>query len=50
VADLGASIAQRLRNHASANTQDFNAVLTRYGLERLLFRLSQSRHAESFFC
>jgi predicted nucleotidyltransferase component of viral defense system len=48
MADLAASIAQRLRNHASANKQDFNAVLTRYGLERLLFRLSQSRHAESF--
>jgi len=48
MADLAASIAQRLRNHASANKQDFNSVLTRYGLERLLFRLSQSRHAESF--
>lgn len=28
--------------------EDFNLVLTRYGLERLLYRLSQSKHASDF--
>lgn len=43
-----ASITRRLRNYAATTKQDFNAVLTRYGAERLLFRLSQSKHANSF--
>jgi len=28
--------------------QDFNLTLTHYGLERLLYRLSVSRHAPNF--
>jgi predicted nucleotidyltransferase component of viral defense system len=48
MADLAASIAHKLLNHAKDTGQDYNAVLTRYGLERLLYRLSTSRHANSF--
>lgn len=43
-----ASIRARLKNHADATQQDFNQILTRYGLERLLYRLSVSPHAQSF--
>lgn len=42
------SIRTRLLNHAKQTQQDYNRVLERYGLERLLYRLSQSRYAEQF--
>lgn len=44
----GASIRARLKNIADARGQDYNLVLTHYGLERLLYRLSISEHAERF--
>lgn len=37
-----ASVKQRLLNHARQADQDFNNVLLRYGLERLLYRVSRS--------
>ena len=43
-----ASIRARLKNHADATRQDFNQILTRYGLERLVYRLSVSPHAQKF--
>ncbi|MBP6582431.1 MAG: nucleotidyl transferase AbiEii/AbiGii toxin family protein [Chromatiaceae bacterium] len=46
--DIGASIRARLLNKAKAEGQDFNLVLTRYALERLLYRLGSSSHAERF--
>jgi predicted nucleotidyltransferase component of viral defense system len=46
--DLAASIRARLLNLAKANGEDFQYVLTRYGNERLLHRLSISRHANQF--
>ncbi len=46
--DIGASIRARLLNKAKAEGQDFNLVLTRYALERLLYRLGGSSHAERF--
>ncbi len=46
--NLPASIRARLKNVADARKQDFNLVLTHYGLERLLYRLSVSPHANSF--
>lgn len=46
--NLAASIRARLLNHAKATKEDFNLILTRYGLERLLYRLSISPHAERF--
>ena len=47
-ANRAASIRARLKQRADAAKQDFNLVLTRYGLERLLYRLSISEHAPSF--
>ncbi len=38
----------RLLKLANANAQNFDLVLTRFALERLLFRLSQSAHADRF--
>ena len=43
-----ASIRARLKKRADATKQDFNLTLTHYGLERLLYRLSVSRHAPNF--
>jgi len=46
--NLAASIRARLKQHADATQQDFNLILTHYGLERLLYRLSASAHAPNF--
>ncbi|RYH30721.1 MAG: nucleotidyl transferase AbiEii/AbiGii toxin family protein [Alcaligenaceae bacterium] len=46
--DLAASVRARLLNIAKAEQTDFNAVLVRYALERFLYRLSQSAHADHF--
>lgn len=46
--DLAASVRARLLNRAKAEKSDFNGVLVRYALERLLYRLSQSAHADRF--
>lgn len=46
--DLAASVRSRLLNLAKADKTDFNQVLVRYALERLLYRLSQSQHAGNF--
>ncbi|MDP1954551.1 MAG: nucleotidyl transferase AbiEii/AbiGii toxin family protein [Polaromonas sp.] len=46
--NLAASVRARLLNRAKAEQSDFNGMLVRYALERLLYRLSQSSHAERF--
>ncbi len=46
--DLAASVRARLLNMAKAEQTDFNALLVRYALERFLYRLGQSDHAEHF--
>lgn len=46
--DLAASVRARLLNRAKAEGSDFNGVLVRYALERLLYRLSRSAHADRF--
>ncbi len=46
--DLTASIHRRLLNGARERGEDFQLTLVRYGAERLLYRLSQSQHAEQF--
>ena len=43
-----ASVRQRLLNRARAEGEDFQALLTRYVLERFLYRLGQSEHHERF--
>lgn len=46
--DLAASVRARLLNRARAEGTDFNQLLVRYALERLLYRLSVSAHADQF--
>lgn len=46
--NLGASIRARLKQHADTTKQDFDLVLTHYGLERLLYRLSISPHGSNY--
>lgn len=46
--NIGASVRARLLQVAKASGQSFDLVLTRFALERLLFRLSQSPHADRF--
>jgi hypothetical protein len=45
---LARSVQVRLAAHAKAIGVDPNLVLTRYGVERFLYRLSRSPHAERF--
>ena len=46
--DIAASVRARLLNIAKAQGADFNQVLVRFALERMLYRLSQSKHADRF--
>lgn len=46
--NVAASVRARLKNRADAKDEDYNLLLTRYGLERLLYRLSVSAHAPNF--
>ena len=43
-----ASVRQRLMNLSRERGEDFQLVLTRYGLERLLYRLTRSPHCGQF--
>lgn len=47
-ARLQASIRQRLLNIAQRDNIDFQLVVTRYGLERFLYRLGRSPHRSDF--
>jgi len=47
-ANVAASVRARLLNVAKAQGVDFNQVLVRFALERILYRLAQSQHAERF--
>ena len=46
--NIAASVFDRLKRSARAANKDFNLALNRYAAERLLYRLSCSRHAGSF--
>lgn len=46
--NLGASIRNRLLNKARAEKLDFNLLLTRYSIERMLYRLSISKQRDQF--
>jgi hypothetical protein len=46
--NVAASVGQRLRNLARERNEDFALVLTKFGLERVLFRISQSKHRNIF--
>lgn len=47
-ANLGASVRAQLLNRAKAQNVEFNLVLTRFALERLLYRLSVSEYRDQF--
>lgn len=47
-ANIPASVRQRLLNLSREKGEDFNFVLTRFALERLLYRLGESRFGEQF--
>jgi predicted nucleotidyltransferase component of viral defense system len=46
--NAAASVKQRLLNLSMKTGEDFQLLLTRYAVERLLFRLAVSEHANSF--
>lgn len=46
--DLAASVRARLLNIAKAEGSNFDQVLVRYALERFLYRLGRSPHADRF--
>jgi predicted nucleotidyltransferase component of viral defense system len=46
--NIAASVRQRLRNLAQSQQEDFQSILTRYALERFLYRLHQSNHQDRF--
>jgi len=46
--NIAHSVFQRLLNHARTNNEDFNLLLSRYGMERFLYRLSVSAHKTRF--
>jgi hypothetical protein len=46
--NMGASVRARLLDRARAQQSDFQVLLTRYTLERLLYRLSVSEHRDRF--
>lgn len=48
VTNVAASVRQRLLNLARARKEDFGLLLTKYALERMLYRISQSEHQAVF--
>lgn len=48
ISNLPASVRARLLNQARDRKEDFNMVLLRYALERLMYRLSASKHSDKF--
>jgi hypothetical protein len=48
VRDIGASVRARLLNLAKQQNQQFQLLLTRFVLERFLYRLSLTTHRDRF--
>ena len=46
--NIAASVRQRLQNLARERKEDFQLVLSRYVLERLVYRIGQSLHRDRF--
>ena len=46
--NLAASVRQKLFGLARARNEDFGLMLVKYGLERILYRLSRSKHRDAF--
>jgi hypothetical protein len=48
LSNIPASVRQKLLNLARERNENFQLLLTKYGLERVLFRLSTSKHRDIF--
>jgi len=48
ITNLGASIRQRLQNHARSANRPFDEILRFFAMERFLYRLTKSAHADRF--
>uniref|UniRef100_A0A0Q9Y973 Uncharacterized protein n=1 Tax=Candidatus Berkiella cookevillensis TaxID=437022 RepID=A0A0Q9Y973_9GAMM len=48
VSNMAASVRQRLSNLAKEEKVDFSIILTRYSLERFLYRLGNSQYSDQF--
>ena len=48
ISNISASVRARLQNLSRETGQSFELMLTRYALERLLYRISTSAYAERF--
>ena len=48
VTNISASVRARLLNRARSEQRPFNELLQYYSMERFLYRLSKSKHADSF--
>ncbi len=48
VANTAASVHQRLLNMARASSRPFNELLQHFAIERFLYRLSNTGHADQF--
>jgi hypothetical protein len=46
--NLAASVRQRLLDLARSRNEDFGLILVKYGLKRILYRLSRSKHRDTF--
>jgi len=45
---MAASVRQRLLNLSRERKEDFGLVVTKYGLERVLYRIAKSKYRGSF--
>ncbi|MDP6600671.1 MAG: nucleotidyl transferase AbiEii/AbiGii toxin family protein [Phycisphaerales bacterium] len=48
VTNMSASVHHRIKNCAAKSDQSFNDLLQHFALERFMYRLCQSRHADQF--
>jgi hypothetical protein len=48
ITNMVASVRRRLLNHAKAHNDDYQRILTRYAIERLLYRLSQTEAQDTY--
>ena len=48
ITNQAASVAERLRQRSRLTGEDFQVLLTRYSLERLMYRLGRSEDADRF--
>ena len=48
VKNIAASVHQRLLNKAKESSRPFNELMQYYAIERFIYRLSKSPHADKF--